>query len=60
MPYDYYDYFTKQRQSSVFTEAVELVRQKLWSETISFRLSKDWIKTEDKILIKLYRNLRYS
>jgi hypothetical protein len=60
MPYDYYDYFKKHRQNENFMETSELVRQNLWSETISFRLSQNWITIEDKIFIKLYRNLRYA
>jgi hypothetical protein len=60
MPYDYYDFFTKQRNDENFIETSELVRQNLWSETINFRLTQRWMKIEDKILLKLYRNLRYS
>ena len=57
MPYDYYEYFKKQRENNIFIETSELVRQNLWSETINFRLSNEWISIEDKLLIKLYRNL---
>ena len=60
MPYDYYEYFKKQRENNEFIETRELVRQNLWSETINFRLSNEWISIEDKLLLKLYRNLRYS
>lgn len=60
MPYDYYDYFKKQRESPLYTETAELVRQNLWSETINFRQSQDWICMENKILIRLYHSLRYS
>ena len=59
MPYDYYDYFTKQRQNEVFSETTELVRQNIWGETFNFKLSQSWMKMEDKILISLYQNLRY-
>jgi chemotaxis methyl-accepting protein methylase len=60
MPYDYYEYFKKQRSNKEYSETTELVRQNLWSETINFRQSQSWISIEDKILIKLYSNLRYS
>jgi hypothetical protein len=60
MPYDYYDYFIKQRQNEKFIETTELVRQNLWSETINFKQSQRWINTEDKILIELYETLRYN
>lgn len=60
MPYDYYEYLKEERGSDEYTETTDLVRKKLWSETINFRLSRDWLRVEDKILIKLYRRLRYS
>jgi len=60
MPYDYYEYFKKQRSNKEYSETTELVRQNLWSETINFRQSQSWISIEDKILMKLYSNLRYS
>ncbi len=60
MPYDYYEFLKKQRESDEYMEASELVRQNLWSDTINFKLANSWMKTEDRILLKLYRNLRYS
>lgn len=60
MPYDYYEYMKKQRESEEYTETSELVRQKLWSETINFKLSQKWMRIEDMILVKLYLRLRYS
>lgn len=60
MPYDYYEFLKKQRESDEYIETEELVRQNLWSETLNFKLANSWIKTEDRILLKLYRNLRYS
>ncbi len=60
MPYDYYEYLKKQRESEEYTETSELVRQKLWSETINFKLSQKWMHIEDMILVKLYLRLRYS
>ncbi|WP_462315128.1 hypothetical protein [Methanobrevibacter sp.] len=60
MPYDYYEYLKKQRESEEYTETSELVRQKLWSETINFKLSQKWMRIEDMILVKLYLRLRYS
>ena len=58
MPYDYYEYLKKQRDSEEYTETSELVRQNLWNETIDFRLLQEWICVEDKILISLYLLLR--
>ena len=60
MPYDYYDYLKKQRENEQYIESSELVRQNLWSETINFKQSQKWMHIEDKILIRLYRRLRYS
>jgi len=60
MPYDYYEFLKKQRESDEYMETEELVRQNLWNETINFKLANSWIKTEDLILVKLYQNLRYS
>ena len=60
MPYDYYEYLKKQRESEEYTETSELVRQKLWSETINFKLSQKWMHIEDMILVKLYLRLTYS
>ncbi|MBE6502586.1 MAG: hypothetical protein E7Z79_09150 [Methanobrevibacter thaueri] len=58
MPYDYYEYLKKQRDSEEYTETSELVRQNIWSETIDFRLLQEWTCVEDKILISLYLLLR--
>ncbi|WP_405307281.1 hypothetical protein [Methanobrevibacter sp.] len=60
MPYDYYEYLKNQRDNEEYTETVELVRQNLWSETINFKVSQEWIHIEDKILIRLYPRLRYT
>ena len=60
MPYDYYDYFKKQQQNKIFTDVTEIVRQNIWSETINFRQSQQWIAMEDKLFNELYNNLRYS
>ena len=60
MPYDYYEYLKNQRDNEEYTETVELVRQNLWSETINFKVSQDWIAIEDRILIRLYLLLRYT
>jgi hypothetical protein len=38
MPYDYYEYLKKLRDNEEYSEAAELVRQNLWSETINFKL----------------------
>ena len=60
MPYDYYEYLKKQRENEQYRETSELVRQNLWSETINFKVSQDWIAIEDRILIRLYLLLRYA
>ncbi|WP_407376435.1 hypothetical protein [Methanobrevibacter sp.] len=60
MPYDYYDYFKKQTKNRHFTEVSDIVKEKIWSEGINFKLSLEWLKIEDKIRIKLYQNLRYN
>ncbi|WP_296782697.1 hypothetical protein [uncultured Methanobrevibacter sp.] len=60
MPYDYYEYLKKQRDDKQYTETAELVRQNLWSETINFKLSQEWLDIEDRILIMLYLRLRYT
>ena len=60
MPYDYYEYLKNQRDSEQYRETAELVRQNLWSETINFKVSQDWIAIEDRILIRLYLLLRYA
>lgn len=58
MPYDFYDYFLKQRNHPLFIETTNLVRQNLWNERFEDKQSKNWLKTEDKILIQLYHILR--
>ena len=60
MPYEYFEILKKQNENEQYIETTELVRQNLWSETINFRQSLDWIKMEEKILIKLYNFLRYT
>lgn len=60
MPYDYYDYFKKENSNENYLETTEIVRQKIWNETINFKKSQEWMNMEDKLLIKLYRRLKYS
>ena len=60
MPYDYYEELKKQRENEKYTETWELVRQNIWSESINFKQSIEWIGIEDKMLIKLYPLLRYT
>ena len=60
MPYDYYEYFTTQRNNKIFTEISEKIRHNLWNDSFDVRLSQKWLKIEDKIRIKLYLNLRYN
>ena len=40
MPYDFYEYFLKQRENKKFRETTETVRQKLWSETYDVKMSQ--------------------
>ncbi|WP_407391779.1 hypothetical protein [Methanobrevibacter sp.] len=49
MPYDYYDYFLKRRNSKIFTETENLVRQKLWRETFDVVESQGWKDIIEKI-----------
>ena len=58
MPYDYYEYLKKQRENDDFTQVTDIVRQKIWSESIGFKISQEWLKIEDKIRIKMYLFLR--
>lgn len=60
MPYDYYDYFSKERNNPDFTEVSDKVRENIWRESINFILSQEWIPTEDKMLIAMYYYLRYN
>lgn len=49
MPYDYYDYFIKERNSEVFTEVSDIVRQKVWRDSFDVVQSQEWEETTDKI-----------
>ena len=49
MPYDYYDYFLKQRNNKIFTEATSRVRQKFWRETFDVVESQEWKEITEKI-----------
>ena len=60
MPYDYYDYLKKQRENDDFTEVTDIVRKKIWNDSIDFKISQGWLKIEDKIRIRLYYYLRYN
>ena len=60
MPYDYYKYLKKQQENESYKKTSDLVRENMWSETINFKLSQKWMHIEDKILFRLYRQLRYS
>jgi len=60
MPYDLYDYFTKQRNHPLFTETLEKIRQNVWRESVNVTKSQEWLKTEDRIFIDLYHYLRYN
>lgn len=60
MPFDYYEELKKQRENEEYVEIGELVRQNIWSESINFKQSIEWIGIEDKMLIRLYPLLRYN
>ena len=60
MPYDYYELLKKQHENNEYEETTELVRKNLWSESINFRQSINWLNIEDKIFIKFYYFLRYT
>ncbi|MBE6500535.1 MAG: hypothetical protein E7Z80_08355 [Methanobrevibacter thaueri] len=60
MPYDYYEHLKKQHENKDYTETTDIVRKKIWNETINFKISKNWLKIEDIILNKLYLFLRYT
>ncbi|WP_405295080.1 hypothetical protein [Methanobrevibacter sp.] len=60
MPYDYCEYLKEQKESDEYLETTELVRQKLWSETVNFRMSQVWLGIDERILIMLHRTLRNS
>ena len=60
MPYDYYEELKKQKENEEYVEIGELVRQNIWSESINFKQSIEWIGIEDKMLIRLYPLLRYN
>ncbi len=49
MPYDYYDYFIKQRNNPIFTETSNIIRQKLWRESFDVVESQEWEEITDKI-----------
>lgn len=49
MPYDFYDFFIKQRNNKKFTEVSNIVRQKLWRETYDVIESQEWEEITDKI-----------
>ena len=60
MAYDYYEYLKKQRENYDFTEVTDIVRKKIWNDSIDFKISQGWLKIEDKIRIRLYYYLRYN
>ena len=49
MPYDYYDYFIKQRNDRIFTEVSNIVRQKIWRESFDVVKSQEWENLTEKI-----------
>ncbi len=49
MPYDYYDYFIRKRNNTIFTEASNIVRQKIWRESFDVVKSQEWEEITDKI-----------
>ena len=49
MPYDFYDYFLKQRKHPFFTETTNIVRQKFWRESFDVVKSQEWENITNKI-----------
>jgi hypothetical protein len=49
MPYDYYDFFVKQRNNRVFTETSNIVRQKIWRESFDVVKSQEWEELTERI-----------
>ena len=60
MPYDYYEYLKKLRDSDEYNQIDDVVRQNIWNDSIDFNTSLNWQETEDKIRIRLYILLRYN
>ena len=60
MPNDLYDQFMKEKSNPIFTEIINIVRDKIWHESIDFTISQEWLKTEDKLFLELYYLLRYA
>ena len=60
MPNDLYDQFMKEKSNPLFIEVSNIVRYNVWAESIDFVMSQKWLKTEDKLFIKLYYLLRYT
>lgn len=58
MPYDFYDYFLVQRDDENFTEITNIIRQKLWRDTYDVVEAQQWLSMEERIMLKLYYNLR--
>lgn len=49
MPYDYYDFFVKQRNNKFFREVSNIVRQNVWRESFDVVQSQEWEEITDKI-----------
>jgi hypothetical protein len=49
MPYDYYDFFVKQRNNRVFTETSNIVRQKILRESFDVVKSQEWEELTERI-----------
>lgn len=47
MPYDYYEILKQLRDNDEYTEVSDIVRQKIWNETIDFKIFENWIKNRN-------------
>lgn len=60
IPYDYYEYLKKERDSDEYTETTDKVRENFWIESIFFKISNKWLTIEEQMFIRYYYYLRYN
>lgn len=57
---DYFEYFLKRNENEDFIEVYEIVRQKIWRETINEIMSEEWIGIDEKMRRNLFWYLMYN
>ena len=57
---DYFEYFLKRNENEDYIEVYEIVRQKIWRETINEIMSEEWIGIEDRMRRNLFWYLMYN